>query len=186
MEPHDYYDGAALVAPLNPKPYYLPQVMTPMVSDLRACIVGGAYTVGQQRLVARPSSVSCSPNTSPKLQDLSPSPVIQETPGRLQPPDLYPPSGSSSPADSQPSTPTGAPFPQTPVMTPPRVDPQEPHKPAERGQASLQEDDGRPAVAVSIKEEPQELDQMYLDDGEIPVSLEPSDPAGNKLHYSII
>ncbi|KAM4725611.1 nuclear factor of activated T-cells, cytoplasmic 1 isoform 2-T2 [Anableps anableps] len=180
-EPHDDYDAALVCTQLgsgrslHPKPYYPPQVVTPMISDLRPCVVGRAYAVGQQRLVAKPSSAttSCSPSPSPKLHDLSPfskslhqSPVphvsiIQETPGRFPPPDLYPPSSSSSPANSQPSTPTGGPFCQTPGTGPGS---QELPKPAEGGRSSLQEEGSPPAAAVSIKEEPQELDQMYLDD----------------------
>ncbi|XP_038126680.1 nuclear factor of activated T-cells, cytoplasmic 1 [Cyprinodon tularosa] len=193
-EPLDDYDAALMCSQhgpgqiLHPKPYYPPQVMAPMISDLRPCVVGGTYAVSQQRLVARPSSATpCSPSTSPKLHDLAPSPfskclqqsghqppiphvsIIQETPGRFQPPDLYPPSSSSSPTDSQPSTPTDAPFSHAPGVTPaqpvsasPGV--QELPEPAERGPSSLPEDGSPPPVAVSIKEEPQELDQMYLDD----------------------
>ncbi|MED6273289.1 hypothetical protein CHARACLAT_004894 [Characodon lateralis] len=162
-----------------------------MIPDLRPCVVGGAYAVSQQRLAAKPSPVtsSCSPSTSPKLHDLSPSPfskclqqsghqsptphvsIIQETPGCFQTPELYQPSSSSSPANSQPSTPTDAPFSQLPGMTPTRsvsdsTSPgtQELPNPAERGQSALQEDGSPPTVTVNIKEEPQELDQMYLDD----------------------
>ncbi|XP_012707006.2 nuclear factor of activated T-cells, cytoplasmic 1 isoform X1 [Fundulus heteroclitus] len=196
-EPHDDYDAAlvcrqhAPARPLHPKPYYPPQLVTPVVSDLRPCVVGGAYAVGQQRLVAKPSSgtASCSPSTSPKLHDLSQSPfskclqqpghqspvphvsIIQETPGRFPPPDLYSPSGSSSPATSQPSTPTDGPFAQTPGVAPAQTlsgssspGAQELPKPAERSRSSLQEDGSPATAAVSIKEEPQELDQMYLDD----------------------
>lgn len=169
--------------------------MTPgLTSDLRPCVVGGAYSVSQQRLAAKPSSLpaSSSPSTSPKLHDLSPSPfskclpagppvhhpgqqphisIIQETPGRYQPPNLYPPSSSSSSPTSQPSTPTDAPFSPTHCMTPGSTSPgaqqqQQQPKVPERGRASLQEDGSPPALAVSIKQEPQELDQMYLDDGE--------------------
>lgn len=171
--------------------------MTPMVTpDLRPCVVGGAYSVGQQRLAAKPASLPSpsSPSTSPKLHDLSPSPfskclsavqhpgqqspvphvsIIQETPGRYQPPGLYPPSSSSSSPTSQPSTPTDAPFSPTHCMTPAQsvsgsASPgaQQHPKVPERGRGSLQEDGSPQSIAVSIKQEPQELDQMYLDDGE--------------------
>lgn len=169
-----------------------------MTSDLRPCVVGGAYSVSQQRLAAKPSSLPSPspPSTSPKLHDLSPSPfskclpagpavqhpgqqspiphvsIIQETPGRYQP-GLYPPSSSSSSPTSQPSTPTDAPFSPSHCMTPgPPVSgsaspgAQQHPKAPERGRASLQEDGSPPTLAVSIKQEPQELDQMYLDDGE--------------------
>lgn len=167
-----------------------------MTSDLRPCVVGGAYPVSQQRMTAKPSSLpsSSSPSTSPKLHDLSPSPftkclpgvglpvqqsslphvsIIQETPGRYQPPSLNAPSSSSASPTSQPSTPTDGPFSPTHCMTPPQPvsgssspGAQQHPKGPERGQASLQEDGSPPTLAVSIKQEPQELDQMYLDDGE--------------------
>lgn len=87
-----------------------------------------------------------SPTSSPKLPDLSPfsrpppahASIIQEAPRRLP-----------SPADS----PTSTPLPQTPAR--PAGSPQAP-EPAGRVREG----------GVSIKEEPQELDQMYLDDGE--------------------
>ncbi|KAG8004952.1 Nuclear factor of activated T-cells [Nibea albiflora] len=175
-EPHDDYDAPLVCSQhgpglsLHPKPYFPPQVMTPgLTSDLRPCVVGGAYSVSQQRLAAKPSSLpaSSSPSTSPKLHDLSPSPfskclpagppvqlpgqqphvsIIQETPGRYQPPNLYPPSSSSSSPTSQPSTPTDAPFSPTHCMTPGSTSPgaqqqQQQHpKVPERGRASLQED----------------------------------------------
>ncbi|GLD59366.1 nuclear factor of activated T-cells, cytoplasmic 1-like protein [Lates japonicus] len=203
-EPHDDYDAPLMCTQhgstlsLHPKPFFPPQVMTPMMtSDLRPCVVGGAYPVSQQRLAAKPSSLpsSSSPSTSPKLHDLSPPPfskclpagpavphqgpqspiphvsIIQETPGRYQLPSLYPPSSSSSSPTSQPSTPTDAPFSPTHCMTPAQpvsgstspVAQQHPKMP-ERGRPSLQEDGSPPTLAVSIKQEPQELDQMYLDD----------------------
>ncbi|XP_042291725.1 nuclear factor of activated T-cells, cytoplasmic 1 isoform X1 [Thunnus maccoyii] len=205
-EPHDDYNAPLVCAQrgpslsLHPKPYFPPQVMTPMMtSDLRPCVVGGAYSVSQQRLAAKPSSLpsSSSPSASPKLHDLSPPPfskclsagpavqhpgpqspiphvsIIQETPGRYQPPNLYPPSSASSSPASQPSTPgTGpeAPFSPAHCMTPQPVSgstspgAQQHPKVPERGRSSLQEDGSPPSLAVSIKQEPQELDQMYLDD----------------------
>lgn len=166
-----------------------------MTSDLRPCVVGGVYPVSQQRLPSKPSPAPSlsSPSTSPKLHDLSPSPftkclpvgsavqqssiphvsIIQETPGRYQAPSLNPPSSSSASPTSQPSTPTEAPFSPTHCMTPAQpvsgsTSPgaQQQPKGPERGQASVQEDGSPTAIAVSIKQEPQELDQIYLDDGE--------------------
>lgn len=169
-----------------------------MTSDLRPCVVGGTYSVNQQRLAAKSSSLpsSSSPSTSPKLQDLSPPPfskclsggpavqhlspqspiphvsIIQETPGRYQTPSIYPPSSSSSSPGSQPSTPgTEAPFSPSHCMSQPVSGSSSPGaqqhpKVPERGRPSLQEDGSPPTMAVSIKQEPQELDQMYLDDGE--------------------
>ncbi|KAM4631352.1 nuclear factor of activated T-cells, cytoplasmic 1 [Polymixia lowei] len=191
-EPHDDYDAPLVVCP-HPKPYFAQQVMTPaMTSDLRPCVVGGAYPVGQQRPGAKPSPLSSPPppSTSPKLHDLSPTPfskclqapqspaphvsIIQETPGRYQPPSLYAASSASSSPASQPSTPgagSEAPFSPAHCVTPARsvsgsaspVGPQHP-KGAERGRPSPQEDGSPPALAINIKQEPQELDQMYLDD----------------------
>lgn len=167
-----------------------------MTSDLRPCVVGGAYPVSQQRLAAKPSALptSSSPSTSPKLHELSPPPftkclpavglpvqqpsiphvsIIQETPGRYQPPSLNPPSSSSASPTSQPSTPTDAPFSPTHCLTPAQPvsgsgspGTQQHPKASEQGQAPLQEEGTPPTLAVSIKQEPQELDQMYLDDGE--------------------
>nr|XP_029519693.1 nuclear factor of activated T-cells, cytoplasmic 1-like [Oncorhynchus nerka] len=177
---------------LHPKPYYTPQVMTSMIpTELRPCM-GGAYPACQQRLGGKPSSLSCSssPSTSPKLHDLSPttpfsmclsagpsqSPIphvsiIQETPGRYQPQSvLYPPSSASSSPGSQPSTPgtsgPEAPFSPTHCLTPPQpisgssspVTEQLPKVPERGGRSSS------PMLAINIKQEPQELDQMYLDD----------------------
>ncbi|KAJ4927679.1 hypothetical protein JOQ06_015482 [Pogonophryne albipinna] len=198
-EPHDDYDGPLV----HQKPYFPSQVMTPMVtSDLRPCVVGGAYSVSQQRLAAKPSSLPTSASPSPKLHDLSPPPfskclpggpalqppgqqspvphvsIIQETPGRYQPPILYPPSScsssssSSSPPTSQASTPTDGPFSPALCLTPApqpgsgNTSPaaQQHPKVPQRGRGSLQEDGSPPPLAVSIKQEPQELDQMYLDD----------------------
>ncbi|XP_054620545.1 nuclear factor of activated T-cells, cytoplasmic 1 isoform X1 [Dunckerocampus dactyliophorus] len=170
-EPRDDYDGPLVGTPretglsLQPKPYYPPQV----TSELRPCVVGGAYT--QQRLPTNPSSAS-SPSSSPKLHDLSPPPppfpmphvsIIQETPGRFQPPGLYRPGVSTPP--STPASGPEAPFSPTHCMAPSggggSPGAQQQGKAPER---VLQEDGSPPALGVSIKQEPQELDQMYLDD----------------------
>ncbi|XP_041868485.1 nuclear factor of activated T-cells, cytoplasmic 1 [Melanotaenia boesemani] len=190
-EPHDDFDAPLLCAQhgsglsLHPKPFYPPQAMTPMISDPRPRVVGGAYPVSPPRLAAKPSSSS--PSTSPKLHNLSPSPfskclsvqqpptshvsIIQETPGYYQPTSLYPPSSSSSSPTSQPSTPTDSRFSPTHGLTPAQpvsgdTSPgtQQLPKVLERRRTSLQEDGSPPMPAVSIKQEPQELDQMYLDD----------------------
>ncbi|XP_027892032.1 nuclear factor of activated T-cells, cytoplasmic 1-like isoform X1 [Xiphophorus couchianus] len=104
-----------------------------------------------------------SPSSSPKLPDLSPfsrpppahASIIQEAPRRLP-----------SPADSPTSTST--PLPQTPAR--PAGPPQAP-EPAGRVREG----------GVSIKEEPQELDQMYLDDvNEVIRNDLSSDPAHSR------
>lgn len=180
---------------LQAKPYFPPQVMTQMMtSDLGPCSVGGSYSVSVDGKPS-PVPASSSPSTSPELHDLSPPPfsklppgalqahhpmshvsIIRETPGRYPPPGFYPPSSSSSsssPPTSQPSTPTDGPFSPAVCVTPVQTGSgdaspgaQQPPKVAPRGRGSLQEDGSPPALAVSIKQEPQELDQMYLDDGE--------------------
>ncbi|XP_023250658.1 nuclear factor of activated T-cells, cytoplasmic 1-like [Seriola lalandi dorsalis] len=127
-------------------------------------------------LSSSPFSPKCPPAgpAVPHQGPQSPIPhvsIIQETPGRYQLPSLYPPSSSSSSPTSQPSTPTDAPFSPAQCMTPAQpvsgstspATQQHPKAP-ERGRAPLQEDGSPPTLAVSIKQEPQELDQMYLDD----------------------
>uniref|UniRef100_A0A3P8Y1H3 RHD domain-containing protein n=1 Tax=Esox lucius TaxID=8010 RepID=A0A3P8Y1H3_ESOLU len=192
MEPHDDYDHPQVCTQrdlglaLHPKPYYTQQVMNP---DLRPC-VGGSYSPCPQRLGGKPASLSSSsPSNSPPLHDLSPttplskclsagpsqSPIphvsiIQETPGRHQmPPVLYPCSSASSSPGSQPSGTScrEAPFSTILCLTPPQSisgnsSPvtQQFSKVPERGGRSTS-----PSLPISIKQEPQELDQMYLDDG---------------------
>uniref|UniRef100_A0A8C7GQR5 Nuclear factor of activated T cells 1 n=1 Tax=Oncorhynchus kisutch TaxID=8019 RepID=A0A8C7GQR5_ONCKI len=177
---------------LRPKPYYTPQVMTSIIpTELRPC-VGGTYSACQRRLGGKPSSLSSSssPSTSPKRHDLSPttpfskclsagpsqSPIphvsiIQESSGCYQPQSvLYPPSSASSSPGSQPSTPDTSgpepPFSPTHCLTPPQPisGSSSPvtqfSKVPERGSRS-----SSPTLAINIKQEPEELDQMYLDDG---------------------
>ncbi|CDQ63706.1 unnamed protein product [Oncorhynchus mykiss] len=176
---------------LRTKPYYTPQVMTSIIpTELRPC-VGGTYSACQRRLGGKPSSLSSSssPSTSPKLHDLSPttpfskclsagpsqSPIpdvsiIQESSECYQPQSvLYPPSSASSSPGSQPSTPDTsgpeAPFSPTHCLTPPQPisGSSSPvtqfSKVPERGSRS-----SSPTLAINIKQEPEELDQMYLDD----------------------
>ncbi|XP_056270544.1 nuclear factor of activated T-cells, cytoplasmic 1-like isoform X1 [Pseudoliparis swirei] len=169
-EPRDDFDAPLVCGQRGlSKPYFPPQVVTPSVtSDLRLCVGGGPYKPS-------PPPASSSPSTSPKLHDLSPPPafsvslaagpppaptshasIIHATPRRRQPLGFYPPSSSSSsssPMTSQPSTPTDGPFSPDVCAAPGSPGAEAPP----RGRGS------RPP-AVSIKQEPQELDQMYLDD----------------------
>ncbi|KAM9738315.1 LOW QUALITY PROTEIN: nuclear factor of activated T-cells, cytoplasmic 1-like [Menidia menidia] len=161
-EPHDDYDAPLLCAGLAPppKPFYPPLAPS----------LGGAFSsAGPQRLAAKPCS---SPSNSPKLLELS-APPPQATPPQAPPPQaaiiqdappgrlhLYPPSSCSSSPTSQPSTPTDGHFSPAHAMTP-----APPLSPApSKGPSPLREGGGPPGPAVSIKQEPQELDQMYLDD----------------------
>ncbi|XP_061903145.1 probable phospholipid-transporting ATPase IIB isoform X4 [Entelurus aequoreus] len=151
-EPRDDYDGPLVGAPhgtgLNP------QLCFP-TAELRPGVVGGAYS--QQR-----SPTDASPSGSPKLHDLSPSAppfpmphvsIIRETPGRLQPPAVYPPAVS-----------TPAPGPETPFSPTPCTTPGGSPGAPGQGEEPEKDDGGPPALGVSIKQEPQDLDQMYLDD----------------------
>ncbi|XP_016419114.1 nuclear factor of activated T-cells, cytoplasmic 1 [Sinocyclocheilus rhinocerous] len=207
-EPHDDYDLPQVCVPLHPaglalhpKPYYSPPAMTPMMpSELRPCVTG-SFTSSPQRLVAKPTSLSCSssPSTSPKLQDLSPphlsskclsagsnlgpqSPTvphvstIQPTPGRYPQSILYPTGSAASSPGSHPSTPNSAPeLPFTPshsltqsqaTSEASALAAQITKGPVRSGSSPLllEERDAPTMLAVSIKQEPQELDQMYLDD----------------------
>ncbi|TNN68944.1 Nuclear factor of activated T-cells, cytoplasmic 1 [Liparis tanakae] len=170
-EPRDDFDGPLACGQRGPsKPYFPPPAVTPSVtSDLRPCVGGGPH---------KPSlpPASSSPSASPKLSPPQPPPpfskslaagppppppshasIIHEAPGRHQPLGSYPPSGSSSsssPTTSQPSTPTDGPF-SPDACGSPEVE--------ERAEAPPRGRGSRPP-AVSIKQEPQELDQMYLDD----------------------
>lgn len=111
---------------------------------------------------------------SPTIPHVS---AIQPTPGRYPQPILYPTGSAASSPGSHPSTPNSAPeLPFTPnhgltqsqatsnasALAAPIT------KGPVRGGSSplLQEEGETPSMqAVSIKQEPQELDQMYLDDG---------------------
>ncbi|KAI4893504.1 hypothetical protein NFI96_006724 [Prochilodus magdalenae] len=177
---------------LPSKPFYAQQALP---SDNRACATatyaGGPQRLATKP--SSLSCSSSSPSTSPKLQDLSPThfapqcltagaspgpaPVphvsaIQPTPGRYQQPVLYPSGSASSSPGSHPSTPGSAPelvfspgqsLAHSPVSS---EAPALPKAPARNGSSPLLQDEGAPPMlAVSIKQEPQELDQMYLDDG---------------------
>ncbi|XP_029104021.1 nuclear factor of activated T-cells, cytoplasmic 1 isoform X1 [Scleropages formosus] len=215
-EPNDDYEplsgqGEPALG-MHSKAYFGPQAPTSVAQpDTRACL--GGYSPCQPRQPAVPSP---SPNSSPKLHDLSlaaypkclstslsqhpvlqPSaqavPSIQETPGVspshsplavLQSPvgshpyqraGLYPNSSPCSSPTSHPSTPSGsheAPFPL--AYSPPPPPPVNSGSPAAaqllkappRGSppALLQETSRPPVLPVNVKQEPQELDQMYLDD----------------------
>lgn len=148
-------------------------VMTP---DPRPCVVGGGYPISQQILTAKPSSPtpSSTPSTTPQLQDLLPSPftphvsIIQEAPGRYPPLGLNPPANSSASPTSQASTPNDIAFPPSHCTTVSGASSpgaqRHPKGPGKR-------DSSLPTLAVNIKQEPQELDQMYLDDGELKVFI---------------
>ncbi|KAK7907014.1 hypothetical protein WMY93_015626 [Mugilogobius chulae] len=152
-EPRDDFDGALVCPslPLHPKPYFPPPALTPII------LSGPGTTFSSP--AAPPQRISPKPPASPSPTQPPPAPfslplphvsIIQETPGRF----------ATSPL-SQPSTPS----PESPFVPPaPSVSPL-PLQPKDRPRDG---DSSAPSqqVQVSIKQEPQELDQMYLDDGE--------------------
>uniref|UniRef100_A0A8C7XJ72 Nuclear factor of activated T cells 1 n=1 Tax=Oryzias sinensis TaxID=183150 RepID=A0A8C7XJ72_9TELE len=189
-EPQDDFNAPLICAQQASglsKPFYPQQVLTSTSSDPRSCVVGGAYPVSQQSTTAKSPSLpfSCSASTISKLFELSSSPysspslqhpelqvpiphisIIQETSVRPHSSNLYPPNSSSSPPTLQPSPPNDTTFSQNHRMTPsqPNTGPQE----LPNEDALLEQKVGNPErLAVSIKKEPQELDQIDLDDGEI-------------------
>ncbi|XP_036423506.1 nuclear factor of activated T-cells, cytoplasmic 1 isoform X1 [Colossoma macropomum] len=176
---------------LPSKQYYAQQALP---SDHRVCVTaayaGGPQRLAAKP--SSLSGSSSSPSTSPKLQDLSPThfvpqclsaganpgppaiphvSAIQPTPGRYQQAILYPSGSASSSPGSHPSTPSSAPelvFTSSQGLAHSPVSgetPALPKAPARSESSPLLQDEGAPPMlAVSIKQEPQELDQMYLDD----------------------
>lgn len=89
-----------------------------------------------------------------------------------RPPALYPNGSPASSPASHPSTPGAGPeTPFAPAYSPPQAPPTtSPHLTPVAARSSppalLREESSPPTLAVTVKQEPQELDQMYLDDGE--------------------
>ncbi|XP_017310797.1 nuclear factor of activated T-cells, cytoplasmic 1 isoform X1 [Ictalurus punctatus] len=174
--------------------YALQAVPAMMPSEHRACVTATYGPQRLTAKPSSLSCSSSSPSTSPKLQDLSPthfspqclSPgpnpglqpsdishvsAIQPTPGRYQQSVLYPSGSASSSPGSHPSTPSSAPeliFTPSHSLTQSPVTGEAtelPKVPVRSGPTPLLQDEGAPAtLSISIKQEPQELDQMYLDD----------------------
>ncbi|XP_053084496.1 nuclear factor of activated T-cells, cytoplasmic 1 isoform X3 [Pangasianodon hypophthalmus] len=174
--------------------YGLQAVPALMPSENRACVTAAYGPQRLPAKPSSLSCSSSSPSTSPKLQDLSPthfspqclSPgsnpglqpsaiphvsAIQPTPGRYQQSVLYPSGSASSSPGSHPSTPSSAPeliFTPSHSLTQSPVTGEAtelPKVPVRSGPSPLLQDEGAPpTLAISIKQEPQELDQMYLDD----------------------
>lgn len=167
-EPHDDFESPLVCPslPLHPKPFFPPQTLTPIILSGPGTGFSSAPPAPPppQRISPKPSPVPPA-SPSPKLQALSPAAatfaphvsIIQETPGRFAPTPLSQPStpnnGPPSPfsASANPTTPHPAPA-ASPLAPPPKDRP--------RDQASTPSQ----GLSVSIKQEPQELDQMYLDD----------------------
>uniref|UniRef100_A0A8B9J849 Nuclear factor of activated T cells 1 n=1 Tax=Astyanax mexicanus TaxID=7994 RepID=A0A8B9J849_ASTMX len=194
---------------LPTKPYYAQHVLP---VDHRPCLTS-PYVGVPQRLTPKAPSLSCSsssPSTSPKLQDLSPThfptssgpaaavphvSAIQPTPGRYQQPVLYPSGSASSSPGSHPSTPSSAPefvFTPTQSLTQSPVSAETtalPKAPARSGSSPLLQEDGGTSTSamltVSIKQEPQELDQIYLDDGELQPKYQQNYRAAPSIHLSL-
>ncbi|XP_033831709.1 nuclear factor of activated T-cells, cytoplasmic 1 [Periophthalmus magnuspinnatus] len=163
-EPHDDFDSSLVCTslPLHPKPYFPPPALTPIILSGP----GSPFSSAQppQRITPKPPPVPPA-SSSPKLHSLSPTAttfnlpiphvsIIQETPGRF----------ASSPL-SQPSTPS----PESPFSTnnTTNVQPAPSPSPLPSPPKDRSRDGASPpsqGAPVSIKQEPQELDQMYLDD----------------------
>ncbi|XP_029701397.1 nuclear factor of activated T-cells, cytoplasmic 1 isoform X2 [Takifugu rubripes] len=164
-EPHDDFDVPVVCSQHSPKPYFPPQVMSAMMTpDLRPYVVG---PISQQIPTPKPSALTplSSPSTSPQRQELSSfTPhvsIIQEAPGRYQPLSLNPPSSSAASPTSQASTPTNLALSSSHCTT--VIDSSSPGAQT-HPKGVGRRDSSPPSLAVSIKQEPQELDQMYLDD----------------------
>lgn len=156
---------------------YSPQRLTAKPSSLSCSSSSPSTSPKLQDLSPTHFSPQClSPGSNTGLQPSAIPHVsaIQPTPGRYQQPGLYPSGSASSSPGSHPSTPSSAP---ELVFTPSHSFPDSqspvtgeatelPKVPVRSGPSPLLQDEGEPAtLAISIKQEPQELDQMYLDDG---------------------
>lgn len=157
-EPHDDFDSPLVCTsslPLQlPKPFFPPpQSLSPIV------LSSVPPPQPPQRISPKPAPIPAPPTSpSPKLHSLSPAAppfppphvsIIQETPGRF---------AASTTVSNAPHSP----FPTASAHPAPSVSPLAP-QPKERSR----DEPGSPpsqAISVSIKQEPQELDQMYLDD----------------------
>lgn len=121
------------------------------------------------------SNTGLQPSAIPHVSAIQPTPAYQQSV-------LYPSGSASSSPGSHPSTPSSAPelvFTPTPSHSfPDSQSPvtgeatELPKVPVRSGPSPLLQDEGEPAtLAISIKQEPQELDQMYLDDGKSPSNV---------------
>lgn len=142
------------------------------------CLPNSPTHIAPPGTVAAPMETPCCPSLShPLSPDHNSSLVMlssQGSPNHLNSPgpqgyhhSIYANSSSSSSPVSHPSTPDGpaeSPFVQaySPSQAPSSSAPAggSPHH-------LLPEDVGPPSMAITVKQEPQELDQMYLDDGEL-------------------
>lgn len=156
---------------------YGPQRLTAKSSSLSCSSSSPSTSPKLQDLSPTHFSPQClSPGSNTGLQPSAIPHVsaIQPTPGRYQQSVLYPSGSASSSPGSHPSTPSSAP---ELVFTPSQSFPDShspvtgeatelPKVPVRSGPSPLLHDEEAPAtLAISIKQEPQELDQMYLDDG---------------------
>ncbi|XP_053322094.1 nuclear factor of activated T-cells, cytoplasmic 1 isoform X5 [Spea bombifrons] len=229
-EPADDYESAQTCGPMNQgltqlsKPYYSQQIMMP--PDPGSCLVPG-FTSCQQRNTV----MSSSPNSSPKLHDLSTSaynkcsghtqlgiqqplggvPTIQEVPRSIvvhpSSPDqsshimlqpqvslhqssscpigyqqtVYPNSPSSpvpsitqEPSYLQPCSPTHSSVMGQPQHQQQKVQRNESPTNQPLSLPELHEDSNHnlAPIPVTIKREPEELDQLYLDDGKCSTAVE--------------
>ncbi|XP_041104487.1 nuclear factor of activated T-cells, cytoplasmic 1-like isoform X3 [Polyodon spathula] len=187
-EPTDDYEAIAPGLSTLSKSYYNQQVLTSMMPpDPGSCLVD-SFPSYQQRNIVMPSSSSTS-NSSPKLHDLSPStytkytghsplaslqqptvgvPTIQEVPNRSVV--VHPNSPDQSSLIMLQSQETlygqtySPPHPSLPMGQLKKT--QQNGSPTNQPGSLLllQEENSQTSLPVVVKQEPQELDQMYLDD----------------------
>uniref|UniRef100_A0A8C6SLR5 Nuclear factor of activated T cells 1 n=1 Tax=Neogobius melanostomus TaxID=47308 RepID=A0A8C6SLR5_9GOBI len=173
-EPNDEFDSIGSGLPIHSQSFYSQPRLTPVlpVPDSEACLVS-TYPCPPRHTTITPSP----PVPAPHCTTLHPWPTTSACPtvphmhhtnlNHPASPDHSTPitiSPSSSPT-SHPSTPGGpveSPF--GPVSS----------QNGENSPSILHEDSSPPTLPVTIKQEPQELDQMYLDDGECQTHLQRS------------
>ncbi|XP_053570814.1 nuclear factor of activated T-cells, cytoplasmic 1 isoform X4 [Bombina bombina] len=187
-EPTDDYESAQSCGPMNQgltplsKPYYRQQIMMP--PDPGSCLVSG-FTSCQQRNTV----MSSSPNSSPKLHDLSPSsfnkcimnpghtqlglqqppggvPTIQEVPRSIVVHPSSPDQSSHIMLQPQPCSPTHSALMGQPQHQQQKVQSSDSPNSQPLSLAELHEDSNHnlAPIPVTVKREPEELDQLYLDD----------------------
>ncbi|XP_053322093.1 nuclear factor of activated T-cells, cytoplasmic 1 isoform X4 [Spea bombifrons] len=192
-EPADDYESAQTCGPMNQgltqlsKPYYSQQIMMP--PDPGSCLVPG-FTSCQQRNTV----MSSSPNSSPKLHDLSTSaynkcsghtqlgiqqplggvPTIQEVPRSIVVHPSSPDQSSHIMLQPQPCSPTHSSVMGQPQHQQQKVQRNESPTNQPLSLPELHEDSNHnlAPIPVTIKREPEELDQLYLDDGKCSTAVE--------------
>ncbi|KAK1337549.1 hypothetical protein QTO34_002181 [Cnephaeus nilssonii] len=191
-EPTDDYEPALTCGPMSqglsplPKPCYSQQLALP--PDPGSCLVAGFPPCLQRSTMMSPP-----PSTSPKLHDLSSAPyskgmaspghgplgLQRPAAGALAGPEMPRPVGVHPSSPQQPPPALLQPQSCSPTRPPgmghqqhqlPKVPEKEPAAARPLPLPEVREDSnqGLAPTPVSVKREPQELDQLYLDDGKCP------------------